>query len=156
MHGSYFKFDCNSLEKTDHLISALNNVKEIVAYITAVLLKSSKTPIMLYGRSIESLQEVSKTLQPFESVTRDICGEKYKTCRKIIPIVYNLLDDSNCHSDVAENLKLSLISCIKKRLKDVESNQIIAMAMILDPRFKKSCCRSALTSLTAIANINKK
>ncbi|CAG5102786.1 Similar to ZBED4: Zinc finger BED domain-containing protein 4 (Homo sapiens) [Cotesia congregata] len=62
--------------------------------VASVLSKYSKAPTMLDGGNIEILEKTCKILEPFEVVTREICGEKYETCGKIIPNVYNLLHNN--------------------------------------------------------------
>lgn len=98
-------------------------------------------------------------MEPFEVVTREVYREKYVTCGKIIRTVYNLLDNLShidCQSEFAKTLKLNLMTSMNKRFKAVESNQIPATAMVLDPRFKTSYFKSALAASTALTHLNKK
>ncbi|XP_057333515.1 E3 SUMO-protein ligase ZBED1-like [Microplitis mediator] len=128
--------------------------------VTNVLIsQTSKTPNVIIGNDIAILQEITELLRPFEGVTRDVSGAKYETCGKIIPTVYNLFEDLealSCKSDVAKNLKNNLKCELKKRFDKIEFNAIPAIAMLLDPRFKKMYFQSSLAASKAISHVNDK
>lgn len=59
----------------------------IAHHVSIVLLDIPKSPVMLTGEELNILKEVRRVLQPLESVTAEMSGEKYVTSSKVIPLV---------------------------------------------------------------------
>ncbi|EZA61391.1 hypothetical protein X777_12298, partial [Ooceraea biroi] len=86
--------------------------------------------------------EIVEVLQPLEKLTREVCGERFVTASKIIPLI-------NCLKNKIEKLRgsiktqtaLSLVdhlqNSISMRFGQIENNYIMATSTTLDPRFKK-------------------
>lgn len=94
-----------------------------------------------------------------ELATRDISGEKNATTSIIIPLIYNLenslkaiaIEPSNT---IATNLKTNLLAEISRRLGAAEQVQLLATAMLLDPRFKKIYFKDILNCEKTVDYIN--
>lgn len=99
-----------------------------------------------------------EVLQPLEKVTKKLCGERFVTASKIIPLI-NCLKNKN--QRLRESLKtptvLSLVdrlqNSLSTRFGQIETNAILATSTILDPRFKKLHFNQPLTCLQAIGRI---
>ena len=78
-------------------------------------------------------------LKPPYDVTTELCGEKHTTVSKVIPLTeilkafYGSKDQS---SEKATDLQKRLLTSITSRFELVESAHILALATLLDPRYK--------------------
>ena len=91
----------------------------------------------------QTLPEICKVLKPFDLVTKDICAEKSVTLSKIIVLANGLLSacqriNQSLSSEFAKAVMETLIVNINTRFANMESNPILACAMLLDPRFKRN------------------
>jgi len=66
-------------------------------YIVPVLIRNLNAPDMISRTQMNILKEILQILSPLEKVSKEICGEKYLTASKIIPII-------NCLRKQLENL----------------------------------------------------
>lgn len=117
---------------------------ELRDYIGPILNKHVNAPDMVTGRELRELECVKQILQPLDSATNDISGQKYVTCSIVIPMLHNL--EENVHKvsvnaqnlEIATALKLSLLKEMHKRFDTIEQHSILAVATLMDPRFKKN------------------
>lgn len=87
------------------------------------------------------LHEYILILKPVEQLTVIISGEQYPTLSYIIPLIRSLqnsLRNNFPTTNVAIQLKITLIDVIDRRLGCIENNKIAAKATFIDPRFKKA------------------
>lgn len=113
---------------------------------------------MLTASEVAIANECIKMLQPFEEITREISAEKNITSSKIIPMVYLLYDkmyELHPESEIGKNLKKYIMYEIDSRFNSIENNELLAIATVLDPRFKKMYFRSNLACANAILKIDK-
>ena len=94
-----------------------------------------------------------KMLQHFEHATREISANKYLSVSKVIPLAQLLQRLTvECVSSCS-TLKQKLLRSMAKRLTGLKSNYLLAVSMLLDPRFKKigfgetSACYQAVQGL---------
>jgi len=128
--------------------------------IGSVLLTLPDSPEMLTASELQLANEIMEVLQPLEKVTKELCGERFVTVSKIIPLI-NCLKNKN--QMLRENLKtqtaLSLVDRLQKsillRFGQVENNFIMTTSTILDPRFKKLHFNQSLACSYAINHIAK-
>ncbi|CAH1109965.1 unnamed protein product [Psylliodes chrysocephalus] len=88
---------------------------------------------------METLNELTAILKPFQYVTREASGQKYITISKIIPMINCLTTELNSiipNSIVLKECKDGLIRELRKRYGSIELNDHAAIATLLDPRFK--------------------
>ncbi|XP_018578649.1 zinc finger BED domain-containing protein 1-like, partial [Anoplophora glabripennis] len=118
----------------------LERFLKLSTYIAPILLENSKGPSMIQGMEIEIVREVLQILKPIEQVSKEICGEQYLTGSKIIPII-NCLFKTMQHLDTSTEEAKKLLTCAIKELKHrfgvIEQVRLLAIATLLDPRFKK-------------------
>ncbi|XP_071567441.1 E3 SUMO-protein ligase ZBED1-like isoform X2 [Temnothorax nylanderi] len=110
--------------------------------VGSILLSLPDSPEMLTACELQLANEIVEVLQPLEELTRELCGERFVTASKVIPLI-------NCLKKKIENLRgslktqiaLSLLDRLEKsismRFGQIENNSIMAASTILDPRFKK-------------------
>ncbi|KAL1487931.1 hypothetical protein ABEB36_015316 [Hypothenemus hampei] len=126
--------------------------------IGIVLLKFPKGPTMLTGFELQEIDEIIQLLRPLEMVSTEMSGDHYVTCSKVIPIV-NILQqqviDLNLQTERAESLKTSLLEELNKRFGKVEEVGVLAIATVLDPRFKRLHFKNPLALSNAISKIKQ-
>lgn len=114
-------------------------------------------PPMVTALEIEILNEVCTVLRPLEAATREICGEFYLTSSLVIPIIHCTTQKIlKCilKNEISIRLKDALIKEFYKRLQSIEQINVLALATLLDPQFKKihfesrSACSMAIENLT--------
>lgn len=118
----------------------------------------TSAPQMLDAKQIIDLTEVCEILRPIEITTREVCGEKYVTCSKVIPLTRLLtikVSGSQTKQSIGQNLKNNVMEEIKKRLLQTENFNILAVATLLDPRFKNIHFQDALACTRAIRSIKE-
>ncbi|XP_025156199.1 zinc finger BED domain-containing protein 4-like [Harpegnathos saltator] len=90
-----------------------------------------------------TIRTISSILRPFTKATKEMSAEHSTTISKIIPMVYilrekirsiNVLD----FDPVAEKFRRFILAELNRRFMNIEQNVPIAIATILDPRFKKT------------------
>ncbi|CAG4927882.1 unnamed protein product [Colias eurytheme] len=65
----------------------LERFLELATTIDAILLCRSDAPPMLTSSEIGCLREIVHLIQPFERLTKEICGQEYVTVSKVIPLI---------------------------------------------------------------------
>lgn len=58
--------------------------------VGSILLKIPSSPPMLMAAEVLLAKEILEVLRPVEQVTKELCGEKYVTISKMIPMIYCL------------------------------------------------------------------
>jgi len=126
-------------------------------YINNMLLKCPKAPNLITRDELEVLQEIVHILRPIEYVTKIIGGDTYATSSLVIPLIhYIMLTVKKCTpiTDTGVQFKENILTELNKRFQHVESVSHLAIATLLDPRFKKTHFESPLALSTAIQHIN--
>ncbi|XP_011702573.1 PREDICTED: zinc finger BED domain-containing protein 1-like, partial [Wasmannia auropunctata] len=126
-------------------------------YINNMLLKCPKAPNMIVRDELEVLQEIVDILKPIEYVTKTIGGDTYTTSSLVIPLIhYMMLTVKKCTpiTDTGIQFKENILTELNKRFQHVESVSHLAIATLMDPRFKKTHFESPLALSTAIQHIN--
>ncbi|EZA53596.1 Zinc finger BED domain-containing protein, partial [Ooceraea biroi] len=134
---------------------------ELSDKISLILLKCPTAPAMLIASELQTAKEFISLLQPFEEATKLVCGESYVTASKVIPIVNTLkckLEECEPTTDSGGHMKKMLLEEFSKRFSNIEQVSLLAIATILDPRFKninfvdKIACAHAQNKVTRIIN----
>nr|XP_022911349.1 zinc finger BED domain-containing protein 4-like [Onthophagus taurus] len=87
------------------------------------------------------IKELVTILKPLENVTNIICGEKYVTASLAVVLTDGLLatytDFKNQDfTDVIISVVKSILNGLHIKLNNLEDNNSLALALLLDPRFK--------------------
>ena len=86
-------------------------------------------------------------LQPAESATRVLSGDKYCSASLVIPIVTAMVVNIKMVQVSDEHLRKlrdDLYNSIKSRFSDVEDSDVYTISKILDPRTKDTCFISSV------------
>ncbi|KAL7723973.1 hypothetical protein ACLKA6_017964 [Drosophila palustris] len=119
---------------------------------------------MLSGKELELLKAIITILRPLEEATKIISGDKYCTASMVIPIVNILkqkLQNLNGNTPEANEVKEFLLLEIDRRMGPMEQVSILAMATMLDPRFKKlhfkdpRACANAIIKVKSLLKPNE-
>ncbi|XP_018366601.1 PREDICTED: zinc finger BED domain-containing protein 4-like [Trachymyrmex cornetzi] len=125
-------------------------------YINNMLLKCPKAPDMIVRDELETLQEIVHILKPIEYVTNTISGDTYATSSLVIPLVhYMMLTVKKCDpiTDTGVQFKENILTQLNKRFQHIESVSHLAIATLMDPRFKKTHFEIPLALSSAIQHI---
>lgn len=108
-----------------------------------------------------AIDETISLLKAFEVVTLELCDETYQFASKVIPVTLGLNSlVNNCNTlslNSVEKVRKDILAQLRKRLGHVEHNLMLAMATVLDPRFKniafqsETAVEAAIQELTAEA-----
>lgn len=136
----------------------LERFVSLYEYITPILIRNVGAPHMINKTQINILIEILEILSPLEKVTKEICGEKYLTGSKIIPIINCLriqLENLTPTSKGAIAMRATAIFEINKRFGCIEQIKLLSLATLLDPPFKKIHFNSAVACSQAIISANE-
>ncbi|XP_017480664.1 PREDICTED: zinc finger BED domain-containing protein 1-like [Rhagoletis zephyria] len=106
-------------------------------------------------------QQTMDVMEMFEIVTTTISGEKYVSASTVILYVKQLDKhlrtlNTNELTPFAQKLVKKLLNELSFRFRDLEQNELIAQATILDPRFKKFGFISELSYNTVVKRLYSK
>lgn len=138
----------------------LERFLKLSATVAKILtIKSTKhTPDMVATSQLNIIRDIIVLLAPFKQATEDISGANYVTASLAIPITNLLrkeLEQTTSQTDLGISIKNALIKGVEDRLSPLEKNNFLAIACILDPRFKRLHFNSPLAVSSAISIISK-
>ncbi|XP_043266731.1 E3 SUMO-protein ligase ZBED1-like [Venturia canescens] len=128
--------------------------------VGSILLSNPSSPEMLTASELQLANEIVRILQPLEKVTTELCAEKIVTVSKVIPLINCLKNKiaqlrKNLETPTAFALLDRLEKSVSLRFGQIENNPIMAIATILDPRFKKLHFNDRLAYSKAINRIGR-
>lgn len=116
----------------------LQRYLELSSSLNSIIHCHTSAPPSTTATENQILGEVMELLSPLEVATRDISGD-YLTVSMAIPLATKLIqkiDSFEPNSSLGHKLKEELLSQIIKRMTGIESKVVLAIATLLDPRFK--------------------
>lgn len=137
--GSLKKMILDVCTRWNSVFYMLERFIEMVKICSDLILDDHKSPEMPSSQEIEILKQLVDLLKPFEFITREASAENYVTISKIIPMISCLrtkMQNFTSTFSVVKDLQSALKVEIEKRFGNIESNSMVAIATILDPRFK--------------------
>jgi len=141
--------------------SMLERFIQLSEKINCIILQCPTAPPMLTASELQAAKEFVQLLKPFEDATNIICGKYYLTASKVIPIVNilkNKLQTFEPSTDIGHYFKKALKDQFIKHFENIEQVSLLAIATILDPRFKninfinKVACSQAINKITRFIN----
>ena len=108
--------------------------------------------INLSQKDCTTMVEATKLLAPLESTTRTLCGDEYGTISLLIPLLRTSKKKLLAVEVTAVDCILfrnQLIRNIEDRFAWVETDNITALATLLDPRFKLTNFESEANAYTS-------
>ena len=91
----------------------------------------------LSSHQLEIIDKVIVVLKPVEDITKSISSEE-ASVSIIVPYVRALKRSwENCSNDTGvQTMKKEMLASLNRRFSDIESNETLVLATILDPCFK--------------------
>ena len=110
--------------------------------VRTTLCMLEKASLVLPTEQNSTIEEVLKILQPFEIVTTELSAEKYVSASKVIPLACGLQKlvlshQSSTTDNISGLLAEKLTTQMASMFGGMEEKPILAVATLLDPRFKK-------------------
>ncbi|XP_039968106.1 zinc finger BED domain-containing protein 4-like [Bactrocera tryoni] len=144
-----------AFEQCKPLRELISKVKDVVTWFKQSNIASNELP-MLHASELAHLSSVLQVLRPIEAATKEVTGDKYCTSSKVIPLIHCLVlkikplsfDDS-----IAKELQSLVLKEIQKRMGVIENVTPLAIATVLDPRFKKMHFTDPLACSAAVGKI---
>ncbi|CAK1599281.1 unnamed protein product [Parnassius mnemosyne] len=124
---------------------------ELRSVINDILFRHATAPPMLSSSEITIASSVLLILRPLEVATKEISADKYCTTSKIIPLVrciFSKITSAGIAGEpVAREVQKLALQEITKRMGSIEHVTPLAIANILDPRFKKNHFNDATVAM---------
>ena len=103
--------------------------------VTTALCLLDKADMCISTEEKETIIKSLNLLEPFLQATEDISGDKYVSISMVIPL--SRLLQRSCSKAPQSPLRQHLLSELQRRFALIESIYVMAIATLLDPRFKK-------------------
>lgn len=129
---------------------------ELRTVVNDIIFRHKTAPPMLNASELSVLSSMLLILRPLEAATKEISGDKYCTSSKIIPLVHCLvlkIEPLHLEDSLAIELKSFVLKEIEKRMGAIERVTPLAIATVLDPRYKKIHFTDALACSAAVTKI---
>lgn len=140
---------------TYHMIQRFLELSNIVS---SILVSKPESPPMLTAVELETAKEVRTLLANLERLTREFSGESYITASMVIPLLncfLKAIQPSTPKSSIGLQLKDTLLKEFDARFKDREHAHLLAIPMVLDPRFKNIHFIDPTASARSLTQIKK-
>ncbi|XP_015378490.1 PREDICTED: zinc finger BED domain-containing protein 1-like [Diuraphis noxia] len=158
--GKFKKLILDVATRWNSVFFMIRRFLEIMFFLSPILLNDITAPSMPTAIEMNILRQLLELLQPLEFVTKESSGENYITISKVIPMISCLLKQLaqiQPRFDVLSDIKDVLHAEIVRRFGLIEQVKPIAIATILDPRFKNLhfsdpvACSSAMAELRRLS-----
>lgn len=120
--------------------------------------RNISAPTMVCAKDIEEMTEIVTILRPMEAATKELCSEQYVLSSMVIPIVHILqtkIDEATSTQILSTQLKNTLKLECSKRLRQIGNVSFLAIATILDPRFKKIYFKNSVSLSKMLTKISE-
>lgn len=131
---------------------------ELRSVVNNIIIRHKNAPPMLTASELSILSSVLQILRPIEAATKEVSGDKYCTSSKVIPLIHCLLlkvKPLKVEESLAQELQSLILKEIDKRMGVIERVTPLAIATILDPRFKKMHFTDSLACSMAVSKIKE-
>ncbi|KAF2901830.1 hypothetical protein ILUMI_04357 [Ignelater luminosus] len=138
----------NSMQQCTELRSLITKVKDIVTWFKQSNIASNELR--------KATQKKTKLIQEF--ATKEVSADKYCTSSKVIPLIHCLLlkiKPLKLEESLAKELQSVILKEVDKRMGVIERVTSLAIATILDPRFKKMHFRDPIACSSAVAKVKE-
>ncbi|XP_046668494.1 zinc finger BED domain-containing protein 4-like [Homalodisca vitripennis] len=132
---------------------------EIRPFVNQVVNQHASAPPMLSAVEIEMFSDIVDVLRPLESATSEISGQYYVTGSLAIPIAHITKQKLDCldpKTNAGKEFHKQILKQFNTRFGNIEQVHLLAVATILDPRFKKMYFENHVAYSKHIGFIDKK
>lgn len=137
----------------------LERFVEIRPFVNQIVNQHASAPPMLSAAEIEMLSDIVDVLRPLESATSEISGQYYVSGSLAIPIAHitkQKLNSMEPKTNAGKELHKQVLKQFSTRFGNIEQVHLLAVATILDPRFKKMYFDNHVAYSKHIGFIDKK
>lgn len=141
-----------------HMIQRIIQVRD---ELTLAINQLPNAPPNLTAEEYSFLSELETLLEPFESCTVAISGEKYVTISLIIPLLKGLclrfveFENTPHFSESARNVISIMKTSFNNKLRSFENRSACIIATLLNPHFKKAGFKTAADAERATNLVQK-
>ncbi|KAF2881919.1 hypothetical protein ILUMI_24249 [Ignelater luminosus] len=140
---------------TYHMIERFLELRTIV---NDIIIRYKNAPPMLTASELSILSSVLQVLRLIEAATKKVSADKHCTSSKVIPLIHCLLlkiKPLKLEESLAKELQSVILKEIDKRMGVIERVTSLAIATILDPRFKKMHFTDPIACSSAVAKVKE-
>ncbi|KAF2884629.1 hypothetical protein ILUMI_21537 [Ignelater luminosus] len=140
---------------TYHMIERFLELRTIV---NDIIIRYKNAPPMLTASELSILSSILQVLRPIEAATKEVSVDKYCTSSKVIPLIYCLIlkiKPLKLEESLAKELQSVILKEIDKRMGVIERVTSLAIATILDPRFKKMHFTDPIACSSLVAKVKE-
>lgn len=156
--GSVVKMIVDVKTRWNSTYHMLSRFIQMLKPVNEILLDDTSSPDMLSSSEIEELKQLNELLKPFDYITTNLSGESYVTISQIIPMVNCLQSQLRDFTTTSQNVidtKSMLLKELEKRFGQVELVPKIAIATVLDPRFKNLHFKDPVANSKSLTKIRE-
>ncbi|KAF2886713.1 hypothetical protein ILUMI_19461 [Ignelater luminosus] len=131
---------------------------ELRTIVNDIIIRYKNAPPMLTASELSILSSVLQVLRPIEAATKEVSADKYCTSSKVIPLIHCPLlkiKPLKLEESLAKELQSVILKEIDKRMGVIERVTSLAIATILDPRFKKMYFTDPTACSSAVAKVKE-
>ncbi|KAJ8710660.1 hypothetical protein PYW08_009175 [Mythimna loreyi] len=146
----------NSIQQCTELRNLVTKVKDIVTWFKQSNIASNELR-KATDEETKLIQEVPTSFtSTVEAATKEVSGDKYCTSSKVIPLIHCLVlkvESLQLEDSLGKDLQSLILREVAKRMGVIENVTPLAIATVLDPRFKKMHFTNPLACSSAITKI---
>ena len=108
--------------------------------VSKILGSDKKTRhLVLHWQELEVLESVHRALKPLVKFTDALSGEDYVTVSYVKPVLHlfesSILAVQEDDTPLTKSIKVTILDYLKEKFADPETNKLLDMASLMDPRF---------------------
>ncbi|CAK1602973.1 unnamed protein product [Parnassius mnemosyne] len=115
----------------------IERLLELRTVINTIIIRHKNAPPMLTASELSILSSVLQLLRPIEAGTKEVSGDKYSSSSKVIHCLLLEVKPFKLEDPLPKELQSLVLKEIDRRMGVIERVHPLAIATILDPRFKK-------------------
>lgn len=126
--------------------------------VSEILIRHRTAPPMLTGMELTIMTSLLNILRPLEAATKEISTDQYCSSSKVIPLIHCMVSKLKAlvlEEPLLQEVRKRTLAAIEKRMGSIEQISSLAMATILDPRFKKLHFVDPLACSNAVSKIKE-
>lgn len=126
---------------TDSMDRPLSLYQMLKGYLKNKLLKSNSWEPPLSSEEEELAHEVVDWLRPLISSIKELCRASFSSASQVLPITLTLINElrqeKTQEHQIIQDLRIFTVQRLQEHFEFLERNKQLAMATLLDPRFRK-------------------
>lgn len=145
MEATLLKFKQDVPTRWNSTLIMIEQFLELHKYVYSISLKCKGPVEMLTREELDLLRNIVLVLKPVENVITEYSRDTYVTSSLIILIIRCMtiaIRTHNPSTEIGQRFQEKLLVESYRRFKDYESRKLLAISIILDPRFKNCTFKS--------------